>query len=166
MSSNHEERIAGVLRSVTDKEELRGLYRGKKGDVTNYTPLSALLAAEDGEDDEELMRARMEVFNRFIDFCVQDGAHPGAVMRNFYAIVHALRPEALRDLTCEEYGKLFGETKQAHSWRVKQIFSGYMRKQGAGGFKARFQKSETAVESYRRVRLGKKRGDNQHKKAA
>lgn len=159
MSHEHDARINSTLARVAAK---RGFQQEA---VTTYTPLAALLSREEG-DDEEAMRIKIETFNRFIDYCMQNGPHPGAVMRNFYALVHALRPEAALNMTCKEHAMLFGQTKAAHSWRVKQIFTGYLKESGAKAFKAGFQKSEVAVESYRRQRLGKTKRGHGLKKAA
>ena len=122
--------------------------------VTTYTPLSALLACEDGSD-EDARQARSEVLGMLIDYAMQDGAHPAKVMKNFYAIVHALRPQALPgEWTCKDFGDLFGETKAAHSWRVKKLFDRRLKERGARPIKARFQKPASATPKYAAAQKG------------
>ncbi|HEX2099023.1 MAG TPA: hypothetical protein VHF69_00080 [Candidatus Synoicihabitans sp.] len=135
--------------------------------TTNRTPLSDLLAQEaDGEDAEGLMRARLETFYRFIDFAFADGPHPASVMRNFFAVVHALRPDALLNMSCRDIGLLLGRTGAAHSWRVKKLFSDFLKDHDARGFKARWQKSETATAAYSAAQRGNTNRRGTKKKAA
>lgn len=140
----HEARIASVL---ARKAMHSGYEAGAS--VTTYTPLSALLASEEGDREEAQMRA--EVIGALIDFVLQRGAHPAHALKNFYALVHALRPGALPHWTCQDFADLFGETKAAHSWRVKQIFRTVKT---ARPMKARFQKSTAATAVYSDAQKG------------
>lgn len=124
--------------------------------ATTRTPLSELIdreALDAGEDAEGVMRARLETFHRFIDFAFADGPHPGDVMRNFYAVVHVLRPDVLLNMTCDDIGALLGRTGAAHSWRVKKVCE-RLKAKGVKGFKARFQKSEAASAAYSAAQRG------------
>lgn len=143
----HEQRITSVL---ARKAAERGYQQEA---VTAYTPLSALLASEGGDDAEDAA-ARSEVLQMLIDFAMQDGPHPAAVMKNFYALVHALRPSAMPGWTCKDFAALFGETKAAHSWRVKKLFTRSLEARGARPIKARFQKSASATKAYSAAQLG------------
>lgn len=147
-SDAHEARIASVL---ARKAAAAGYDAGAS--ATTYTPLSALLASE--EDDQEETRLRSEVIGAFIDFVLQGGAHPAHALKNFYAVVHALRPQALPGKwTCQDFADLFGETKAAHSWRVKQIFGARLEARGARPIKARFQKPASATANYSAAQKG------------
>jgi hypothetical protein len=116
------------------------------------------------DEAEEVRLAQMEAVNRFIDFAFQDGPEPAQVMRNFFAIVHGVRPQALYSMSCDEIGLLLGRTAAAHSWRVQRIFSRMLQDSGAGGFKAAFQKTESARRAYS---VAQKNNQNRkHKKAA
>lgn len=146
-AAEHEERIASVLARRASKAGMQA-----EG-VTYRTPLSALLAAEE-EDTDDTLAARSEIIGMMIDFAMQDGPHPQAVLKNFYAIVHALRPQALRGWTCQDIAELFGETKAAHSWRVKKIFKVRLEAVGARPIKARFQKPSGATANYSAAQKG------------
>lgn len=144
----HEQRITSLL---ARKAAERG-YQAEA--VTGYTPLSALLASED-RDEEDERQARSEIVGMLIDFALQDGPHPAKVMKNFYALVHALRPQALPGKwTCQDFADLFGETKAAHSWRVKKLFERRLEARGARPIKARFQKTASATANYSAAQKG------------
>lgn len=140
-----EARIASVL---ARKAHAMG-YEGES--ATTYTPLSALLQSEDGDTEEAQIRA--EAIGAFIDFVLQRGPHPAHALKNFYAVVHAIRPQSLPDWTCQDFADLFGETKAAHSWRVKQLFS-RLSARSPRPIKARFQKSASASASYSAAQKG------------
>lgn len=145
----HEARIASVL---ARKAAQLGYEAGPS--VTTYTPLSALLASEEDADEDE-RQARSQVLGMLIDFTMQDGAHPAKVMKNFFALVHALRPQALPGKwTCQDFADLFGETKAAHSWRVKQLFGPRLEARGARPIKARFQKAASSTPNYSKAQQG------------
>ena len=145
----HEARIESVL---ARKAHQLGYDAGAS--VTTYTPLSALLASEEASD-EDARQARSEVLGMLIDYALQDVAHPAKVMKNFYAIIHALRPQALPgEWTCKDFGDLFGETKAAHSWRVKKLFERRLKERGARPIKARFQKIAGASLKYSAAQQG------------
>ncbi len=159
----HDHRINSVLAHRAHQSG----YAGES--VTTKTPLSELLTSE-LVDTEQDMRASVETFLRFIDFCGQDGPHPAAVLKNFYAVVHAIRPQALGQafgkMTCADYAMLFGETRAAHSWRVKKIFSRFVKSRNAAAGKAGFQKSATATRTFARIRKGKTKTKNTGELAA
>lgn len=105
-------------------------------------------------DEEEAILIKMETVNRFIDFIFQDGPHPAMAMRNMFAIVHAIRPEALLNMSSKEIGLLLDRTKAAHCWRVEQIISRILKKSGAKGYRTRFQKSESSRANYSKAQMG------------
>ena len=154
----HEARIASVL---ARKAHQLG-YAAPS--VTTYTPLSALLASED-DDEEDERQARSEILGMLIDFTLQDGPHPAKVMKNFYALVHALRPQALPGKwTCQDFADLFGETKAAHSWRVKKLFERRLETRGARPIKARFQKASSATANYSAAQKGNRNRRHGHRR--
>jgi hypothetical protein len=145
--SEHDHRITSALARAAAR------HGYQQESVTSHTPLDDLLDAEDAAQVGELERSA--VLNRLLDYLAADGPHPGCVLRRYFAVVKALqREDLLCGMTLQELGLMFGETKAAQSWRVKKIFSGYLRGAGAKGFKARFQKSETARAAYARAQLG------------
>ncbi len=145
----HEERITSLLAL---KAHEAGYDSGAS--YTRYTPLSALLESEEDSTIEAAMRG--EILGGFIDFVLQDGPHPADCMKNFYAVVHALRPKAMkgRKWTCADFGMLFGESKAAHSWRVKQLFSVRMEAKGLKAVQAPFQKSAESIPKYAAAQKG------------
>lgn len=146
-----EERIASVL---ARRAQASGYETGPA--QTGHTPLAALLQAEAGPDQEDEHRIRVEAIGALVDFILQDGPHPGYAMKNFYAVVHALRPQALPNWTCDDFAQLFGQTKAAHSWRVKKLFGTLLEAKGGRGrvIRARFQKSATATAAYSQAQKG------------
>lgn len=148
--AEHEERIAQLLSRKAWQAVQEGL---PPESVTHHTPLAVLLAGEIADDEDE-QRRRSEVLAAFVDFVLQDGAHPAAAMKNFFAVVHALRPQALAHWTCEDFGQLFGQTKAAHSWRVKKLFGPWIEARGSRPIRARFQKAASATRNYSEAQKG------------
>jgi len=121
--------------------------------VENQTPLQTLIDGETGGELDE-WGCRHEVLVALLDWLCEDGVHPGAVLRRIYAVGKALNRPPWSLLSLEETGQMFGETRAAMSWRIKKIFSGYLKKKGFRGFKAPFQKDEEAVASFAKVQKG------------
>lgn len=147
-----------IHQALTTAAERKGSFYEP---ATEETPASALIMAEEA-DDEEVSEIRREALARMLDFFFQSGAHPAAVMKNVYALTKILRPELILDMRCEDLAKLFGNTKAAWSWRLKQIFSATLKKAGAKGTSAGFQKSPAASDAYARAQRGNhnRRGRN------
>ena len=158
-----DQRVDGRIAALTARAHKAGL----DGVVNSKTPLAELMTAELGDSRDD-MSLRVEGMRRFILFCCQDGPHPAAALKNFYAVVHAIMPDAFGQafgqMTCADYALFFGETKAAHSWRVKKIFSGFLKKAGASGCGARFKKSAAASRVYAEAQLGNKNGSGKRKK--
>lgn len=146
----HAEFIDRELNRTIERAHQRGAGVGVGAvvdQVDPHTPLSALIAAEEGEsggDGDE----RAAVILRFLDFCLQDGEHPAAVMRNFYAVVSFVRPELLHNMGVRDIGKLLGRTGAAHSWRVKKLFEEKIKAAGGHATKAPWQRSDSGCASY------------------
>lgn len=127
--------------------------------VTNHTPLDALIEADERCQEQEGLGS---VLQRMMLFFFADGAHPGVVLRRVYAVAKAIEPAMINHMSLEELALMFGETKAAQSWRLKRIFSDYQRHSGLKGFKARFQKSESARAAYSRAQRGNKNRKKHH----
>lgn len=152
--SRDEKRIGETLAQVYWKKGFR------QEAVTTRTPLADLLAKEEAADVQEERRETLGVLLRYF---FADGPHPGAVVRRLFAVAKAVAPELIVDMTVEELGLMFGETKAAQSWRIKKIFSNYQRDRGVKGFKAAFQKSEHSTAAFSRAQRG---NHNRRKKSA
>lgn len=112
------------------------------------TPAEVMMDAEEGDTLDE-NRIRVETGNRLLDFFFQDGPDPGRAMKHLFAIVRKVRPELLEGLSLHEQALMFGETKQAASWRVKQL-GRFLRRRGVKGYLSRSEKSAAASQSYAR----------------
>lgn len=158
-ADGHDQRINSALARVASK---RGYTQES---VTTRTPLDELIEAE---EQSELAGDRGNVLRRVLLFFYADGMHPGAVLRRVYALAKAIDPELIGDMTCDDLALMFGETKAAQSWRIQRIFSGYQRAAGVNGFKASFQKSESARAAYSRAQRGNnnRSAGKQERKAA
>ena len=55
---------------------------------------------------------------------------------------------------------MMGETRQAVSFRIKRIYTHYLKKKGFRGHKAACQKDEEAVEEYRKSAKGNRHRAN------
>jgi hypothetical protein len=139
----HEARIDSTLRVV---------FRREGFEVTDSrTPLSELYEREvaamnEREEDLEEVRiqARNEAYGKIIQYIFCEGPHPGVVLRRLYAITQALKPGLIAHMTQTDLAKMFAETKAAQSWRMGQIFSGYLKASGQKGYRAPGQRGETA----------------------
>ena len=143
--SKDERRINETLAQVFHKKGFQ------QEAITTRTPLADLLAKEAGEDEQDERRETLGVLLRYF---FADGPHPGAVVRRVFAVGKAVAPELIVDMTVEELGLMFGETKAAQSWRIEKIFSNYQRERGVKGFKAGFQKSEHTSAAFSRAQRG------------
>ena len=142
-SSRDERRINDTLARAAQRQG----YTAEA--VTTHTPLDDLLQAEDGDEDQH-----REALGKVLLYFFADGPHPGAVLRRVFGVTLAIRPELILNMNRADLAMMFGETRAAQSWRIKKIFSGYQRERGVKGFKARSEKSETAVAKYTRLRRG------------
>lgn len=156
------------INSVLARAALKQGYSAEA--VTVRTPLDDLIRGEevDGESDDEVAELRRKILRHLLRFFFADGPHPGAVVRRVYAVAKPLTPELIMHMTCEDLANMLGETKAAHSWRILKIFSDYQRARGVKGFKAAFQKSESARAKYSRAQQGNsnRRGKKNSRKAA
>lgn len=131
--------------------------------ATVRTPLDELLAKDEPEDAQCERRETLQALNRFF---VADGPSPGAVVRRVFAVLRAVNPELIAHMTVRELALMFDETPAAQSWRIKKIFSDYLRERGVKGFKAPFQKSEAARAAYSRAQQGNRNRSGRIRTAA
>lgn len=122
--------------------------------VDHHTPLESLIMGEEGQTDFAEAHCRMEVLIILLDFLCQDGVHPGAIVRRIYCLGKFLNRPPWSKLTAHEMGLMMGETRAAVVFRIKRIFTGYLKDRGAKGFKAPFQKDEATVAKYRAAAKG------------
>jgi hypothetical protein len=125
-----------------------------------HTPLDALLAKEDAAagsamTEEEVYRVRCEAYVWLLDFFFADGPNPLNVIRRVLALVKAIKPELIGDMSCEDVAVLCDDEGRATvSARIKRIYTRFLEGHGATVTKARFQKSDDAVRRYRAAQKG------------
>lgn len=140
--SDHEEKITETLRVAWSREQLAG-----RAPAYTRTPLDEMVAREEGEPVEEHL-IRLEAFRRLLALFFADGPHPGDVMRRVYAFTKALHPELILNMSCEEIGGMFGETKAAVSYRIKQLVNRPISAHSGRSAQLPWQKSSSACAKY------------------
>jgi hypothetical protein len=131
--------------------------RGGRELIVEDMPFDEILSAEsDGEEGEagEYERAQRRAAIRAIfRYLTAEGPHPLKIMKRLYAIGRGLNIPPFCELTMEEAGLMFGETKAAHSFRVG-LLSGVIERSGMHGSRLPGQKSRSASLSYSRAQEG------------
>jgi hypothetical protein len=147
--SAHDTVVSDVLAAA-----YRRLRSGHEA-IDTHTPLDALMREEEGMPaDERVVRA--EAFRAILADFFADGPHPAKVMRRVFALTKAYAPELILNMTCQDLGNMFGETRAAVSWRINQLHNKRVKAAGANGTHVRFQKSETTRAKYRLAAKGNK----------
>lgn len=98
---------------------------------------------------------------RMLDYFYEDGPHPLVVIRRVMAVVKAIRPSLINDMSCAQIAVLChdgkGRTSDGRatvSERIKRLFEEPIKKVKMRGFKATFQKTMTAGDAYSDAALG------------
>lgn len=130
---------------------------GGWGQVDRRMPFQDMLMAEDDGQDEppgeyELIQRRAAV-RAFFRFLKMHGESPAAMLKQMAAAGRACSVEPFSRMTMEEIGRLFSETKAAHSWRCK-VLSHEIELSGQRGSQLPGQKKAAASEVYRKIRKG------------
>lgn len=103
------------------------------GDVEHATPLSALLAAEAGDDllcadssDLTVMEVKVMAWRAQLAWVFEKGCDPRIAMRRLFAMAHEIGPQHLKELTHEEIALLLGDGagRATSSARSQAIFGG------------------------------------------
>ncbi len=107
------------------------------------TPLEALLASEDGEDEEDSMAAaRVETFIKLLEFFFQNGPDPLQVLRNVLAVAKAVRPQVLGDMSMEDISIICADAGRGTvSARIKRIYNAKIEEAGGRPVLAPCQKT-------------------------
>lgn len=98
---------------------------------------------------------------RMLDYFYEDGPHPLAVIRRVMAVVKAIRPEILLNMSLAQIAVLCDDGKgrtcdgrATVSERVKRLFEEPIRRSGMHGFKSGFQKTQSANHNYSQAGQG------------
>lgn len=144
----HEQKIDMTLRHAWSREQSAG-----REPVYTRTPIDEMISREDGEPlDEYLMR--VEAMRDLMGYFFADGPHPAAVLKRVFAVAKAIFPELVLNMSCEEIGLLFGETKAAVSYRIKLLVNRPIAALFGHGVQLPWQKSSIACAKYREQALG------------
>jgi hypothetical protein len=97
---------------------------------------------------------RLRSMRGLLDYVYQDGPHPLQVYRRIVAITKAVRPDLLLNMSCAQLAILCDDGKgdssdgrATVSARIKRMFDP-VKKAGMKGFKAPFQKTDSACRNY------------------
>ena len=142
MSEPTEEGIQEVLRSAYSREQSHG-----REPVYQRTPLDEILQKENGSG-ELSVQEYTPAFLMMMGYFFSEGPHPGTVMRRVFAFAKALCPDLMLNMSLHEVGLMFGETKAAAGWRIKQLINRPAQASGVHGHTLPWQKSASTVAKY------------------
>lgn len=98
---------------------------------------------------------RIKAIRGMLDYIFADGHHPLAVVRRIYGLTKALRPQCIKDMSladlavlCDDGKGLTTDGRATQSARIKRLIEEPIRRAGMHGFKAPFQKTDTACGEY------------------
>lgn len=117
----------------------------------DFAFLATLEAADEVNDydwQQRTIGARL-VFR----WILAEGFHPLKIMKRLYAVGRAMHVDPFTQLTMEEQGGMFGETKAAVSFRMK-VLSGLIKLRGMMGNRLPGQKTPAASASYSGAQMG------------
>lgn len=158
MSAFHEERITETLRHAWSREQAAG-----REPVYTRTPIDEMISREDGEAiDAYLMR--VEAMRDLMRYFFAEGPHPAAVLKRVFAVAKAIFPDLVLNMSCEEVGMLFGETKAAVSYRIKLLVNRPIAALFGHSVQLPWQKSSSACAKYRSQAMGNTNRRNTKKK--
>ena len=146
--SDHESTIMETLRHAWSREQAAG-----REPVYTRTPIDEMISREDGEAADEYL-ARVEAMRDLMGYFFADGPHPAAVLKRVFAVAKAIFPELVLNMSCEEIGLLFGETKAAVSYRIKLLVNKPIAALFGHDVQLPWQKSASACAKYRAQAMG------------
>ena len=116
---------------------------------TEDTPLSALMATEEGERDEWAVRNETGV--RLLEWIASGGPHPAELLKRLFALGAHMYVAPFNQLNLREMGMMLGDSHAAHLWRMQRLCIDPLRRKGWHSIKAPGQKSARASEVASRV---------------
>ena len=113
-----------------------------------------LAESDDGEtaDEDEMDRRRL-ICRVLFRFFLGEGPHPSKILKRVFAVGRALRMPFFTELSMTEAALMLGETKAAHSYRMKTL-SGLIKRTGQHGVRLSGQKSSQASAAYSAAQRG------------
>lgn len=136
----------------------------------SYIPLNQLVDADE-ETDQELAQfeeqVRLETLRRLLMYLCQDGLQPLAVLKCFYAVLKAVRPDLLGGMSLEDIAVLSGDSGRATPMeRIKRIYEKPLKAAGMKGTKAPHQKNASTAEKCSAAQKGNRNRRNGARKKA
>lgn len=126
---------------------------GRNADAVDLrTPLSDLLAQEDGEVEEHY-DAGVYMLRKFLKWVFSDGPNPKRVTQRVYLVVRAVDPALLLNMSGEEVSVIFGQGRAAESARLKML-AGLYQKAGFTHTKIAVQKSAASRKKMSLAQMG------------
>jgi hypothetical protein len=95
-----------------------------------------------------------ETLSRTLEFIFEDGSALRVVAQRTFALTGWLFRDSQLNMSLEEIGALFDETRAAQSWRSKETVQKRLKKAGCRGFKAPWHPPEDAVRKFQMAQLG------------
>jgi hypothetical protein len=124
-------------------EQLRKFYNRTEWEPsTDQTPLSHLLASEDGQLDEWAIQA--ETARRLLSWIAADGPHPAQLLRRLYLLGDHMMIQPYCELTLRDKAILCNNSHGTQHWLMKRICVNPLVRKGALSVKAPRQKGRAA----------------------
>lgn len=136
-------------------------YNRRGGDVASCEmPFDSLLESESdgiegGESgpDEYDYAQRRAAIRALFRYLKAEGPHPLKIMKRLWAVGRGMHDEYFASLTMTEAGLMFGESKAAHSWRMR-VLSGMIELKGMHGIRLPGQKTPASRAVYSAAQQG------------
>lgn len=153
--AEHEMTIDEVLASAHRKHGHDGVYE--------TTPADEMIRREESVDREE-WAIRVEAFRQVLEFCFQQGPHPGHVVRRVFCLAKAFAPELVLNMGVRDLGRMFGESHGCWSWRLKQVVVDFVKVRSGQTMNMPYQKSAEARAKYSEAQMGNRNRRNGERK--
>jgi len=109
---------------------------------------------EDDDDGFEVRRARIDTFQRFMDFIWAEGPNPIRALRRLFVITRCGSPTHLAMMNQTDVAVLLNETRAATSARELALWQPLMQNGGFFGVKRPGMKGEGAKKTYAAAAVG------------
>ena len=152
MKLTPEEQTMVGEREAEVQEGLKRFYNRTHWEpCTDDTPLSQLMASEEGTLDEWAVIRETGV--RMLEWIASGGPHPAELLKRLFALGAHMYVAPFNQLNLREMGMMLGDSHAAHLWRMQRLCIDPLRRKGRHSIKAPGQKSARASEVASRAQL-------------
>jgi len=109
---------------------------------------------DDEEDDWETRQARVDTFQRLMDFLFAEGPNPLKAMRRLYVLARCASPQHVAHMNQTEMAVLLNETRAATCEREQRLWERMLERLGFFGTRRPLKKSDGARASYAETAKG------------